>query len=875
MINQKLYEALTEKGIKDLTEPQKKAIPKILSGKDVLLCAPTGYGKTLAVMIPVFDKMVKDETKGLKTLYITPLRALNRNIFERLLNLGEKVGLRVEIRHGDTTQNERKKQGDNPPDMLITTPETLQAMLTGKKMRAALTTVNTIIVDEIHELINSKRGSQLSVGIERVKKLIGKNVQIIGLSATVSNKEEVANWLSDKCEVVNVEGDKKYEIEIIKPKITDEDKELAQKLHTNPSIARNLKLIADIVKEHKSIIFVNTRELAENISSRLAMMNIKEIGVHHSSLSKDSRVDTEDKFKSGELKGIIATSSLELGIDIGDIDMVIQYNSPRQANKLVQRVGRAGHTSTQVSKGKVITANEQEYIESKAIIKKIQEKWVEESPVYYKPYDVLANQIVGFCLDDYKPRINDIYEIIRKSKSFKDLTWEEYQSVIELLARVKIVFPNEDGTIGIGTKGRMYFYENLSMIPSEKNYQVISAESNSKIGNLHEGFIAKNGQVGSVFICRAQPWEILSIEGDKVEVCRSFDFDSAIPSWEGELIPIHGEITETVRKLENKERKLEFHDNIAIITTYFGSKINQTLSEIMTYLMLQKKDTNINVKTDAYRIVLSFKDPVDLQLLEDTLKEIKPSWFQTIAYNAVKNTNAFLYRFMHVAKRFGAINKNTEFNNYRLKKLLEIYDNTPITREAYKEMLVEKLDLDGAEKAITLINDGQLKMVPASAETIGELSTGFRDFSNPKTGHEVLETVKERLLNTEYIYYCMHCGKYLGKLMVRDSKELKCTCGSKLITFLKTYETSATALKKKLNKQPLTSEEAKEYKKIEERATMFLNYGHMAAYAIGGRGVGVATALRLLKGFYKTEDDFLKKIVEAEKNFIKNKKYWK
>jgi len=792
-----------------------------------------------------------------------------------MVELGKKVGLRIEIRHGDTTQYQRKKQADNPPDMLITTPETLQAILTGKKLRQALKTVRTIIVDEIHELISSKRGVQLSVGIERLKRLTGEGVQMIGLSATVSNKREVADWLSNNCEVVDVEGNKQYQIKIMQPEITEDDKELAKKLHTNPNIARSLKVISGLVEKNKSIIFVNTRELAENITSRLQMMNIKNIGVHHSSLSKDSRISTEDSFKNGGIKGIISTSSLELGIDIGDIDLVIQYNSPRQANKLVQRVGRAGHTSTQVSNGVVITTNAQEHLETKAILTKVNEKWVEESLIYYKPLDVLAHQIVGFCMDEFKPKVKMVYETIKKAKPYNSLTWKEFVKVLDVMKNIRMVFLNEDGTVGMGKKGRFYYYENLSTIPSERSYKIINIESNSRIGTLHEGFIARHGHTGNVFICRAEPWEIVSVEDDKVSVCRSFDYDSAIPSWDGELIPIHKEITEAARKIKNHDRRLEIYSSTAILTTYFGSKINQTLGEIMAYLMSMKKETTIGIKNDAYRIIFQFKDANDAEMVEDLLKEIKPSWITPIAYNAVKNSNAFLYRFMHVAKRFGILRKNAEFSNYRLKRLLEAYDNSPVTKEAYKEMLVEKLDLIGAEKALALVNNGQLVMVQASNETINELVTGFRDFSNPKTTKEIIDVVKERLLNTQYIYYCLTCGKFLGRLMVRDSKNLKCTCNSKLVTFLrKHHENATTALKKKLRNESLNKDEEKEFKKLEKNAGMFLNYGHIAPYAMAGRGVGTTTALRILKGFYKTEEDFLKKIIAAEKNFVKTKKYW-
>ncbi len=871
MINDKLKKALIKRGITSLTEPQKEALPKILSGKNILLCAPTGYGKTLAVMIPVFHKMIGKS--GLRTLYITPLRALNRDIFERMVELGKDVDVKVEIRHGDTTKSERRRQVKSPPNMLITTPETLQAMLTGKRLREILKDVETIIIDEVHELVSSKRGAQLSIGLERLKKLINKKIQIIGLSATINNKREVADWLDKECSIINIEGEKKYDIKVIKQKITEEDKEFAKKLHTSPATASNLRYISNLIKNQKTLIFVNTRELAENISSRFKSININ-VGIHHSSLSKESRVETEKAFKEGKLQSIISTSSLELGIDIGDIDLVVQYNSPRQVNKLIQRVGRAGHKSDAVSKGIVLTSNEYDYLESLAILNKLKEKWVEESPIYYKPLDVLAHQIVGCCLDEYKPNLKDIYNLIKKARPYRNLSWREFNSVVDVLKKVKLIFVNEDGSVGIGRKARIYYFDNLSTIPSEKNYKVIDASTNKPVGTLHEGFIAKHGQPGNIFICKAQPWEILSIENDKVIVSRSFDFDSAIPSWEGELLPIHKEVSTEVMKLGNKKRKIEYYDNQVIITTYFGSKINQTIGEVLAYYVSKKTETTIGIKSDAYRIVLTLKDARDIDLVEEVIKEIKPSWIAPISFQAVKNTSAYLYRFMHVAKRFGVLRKDAEFSNYRIKKLLEVWDDSPISKEAYKEMLVEKLDLVGAEECITLINGGKLQFEKASKETIEELSTGFKDFSNPKTQNEILDLVKERLLNTHYLFYCLVCGKYLGRLMVRDSKNLKCSCGSKLITFLKSNENSIFALRKHLTNKPLNKEEEKELKKLEQRANMYLSYDYMAPYTLAGRGVGVRTAQRILNGFYKTEQEFLRKIVEAEKNFIKTKKYW-
>ncbi|MFW6384596.1 MAG: DEAD/DEAH box helicase, partial [Halodesulfurarchaeum sp.] len=314
-------EALSERGFATPTEPQRRAIPPIAAGDHTLVVAPTGTGKTETAMLPIFDAIAEDPPDGFGALYVTPLRALNRDMRDRLDWWGETLGLEVDVRHGDTTQYRRGQQANDPPDVLITTPETVQAMLTGSKLREALADVSHVVVDEIHELAASKRGAQLTVGLERLRELAGP-FQRVGLSATVGDPEEVGRFLSGDrgCSVVEVDVSSRVDFRVVQPEVLSEDKTLASELMTTARVASHVRTIRDIVASHDStLIFVNTRQTAEALGSRFKDLETS-IDVHHGSLSKEARVEVEEAFKAGELDALLCTSSMELGIDVGHVD---------------------------------------------------------------------------------------------------------------------------------------------------------------------------------------------------------------------------------------------------------------------------------------------------------------------------------------------------------------------------------------------------------------------------------------------------------------------------------------------------------------------------------------------------------------------------
>ncbi len=330
-LDERVQACIRKRGFIELSEIQDQAIPRVLAGDHLLLIAPTGTGKTESAMLPVFNGMLSLPAGGFRAIYITPLRSLNRDMLQRLEWWCRELGFSVGVRHGDTPLSERRRQALNPPDLLITTPETLQAIFMGKVLRRHLQHVRYIIVDEIHELAGSKRGAQLAVGLERLIPYAGE-FQRIGLSATVGNPEDVGRFLcgARPFRIVQVPVAKHLDISVT---------------YQGDSFEREAAWVGDSIDRHGStLVFVNTRVTAEALGHQLFSRG--DVEVHHGSLSKEVRIDAEERFKSGKIHALICTSSMELGIDIGHIEHVIQFGSPREVARLVQRVGRAGHQTS-------------------------------------------------------------------------------------------------------------------------------------------------------------------------------------------------------------------------------------------------------------------------------------------------------------------------------------------------------------------------------------------------------------------------------------------------------------------------------------------------------------------------------------------------
>src|SRR2546426_4196271 len=551
-LDSRIIEVLAKLGFHEFTEPQRQAIPRIMAGKSVLVIAPTGIGKTEAAILPILHKILNEKPEPVSCLYITPLRALNRDMLRRMSFFGEQLGLRIAVRHGDTPARERAEITRHPPDVLITTPETFQILFTGRHVRDQLRTLRWVVIDEIHELAGDDRGAQLAVGLERLVELVGRDVQRIGLSATVGTPEEVAGFLGGggrEVEGIKVPIPKGIRIHVEGPIPSLDDKDIAEKLHLQEIQAAAIRQCHELIGSHRStLFFVNTRDTAEFLSSRThTWFPDASLGVHHGSLSKEVRIQMEDDFKAGVLKGLICTSSLELGIDVGSADFVLQYNSPREVSRLVQRIGRSGHGVGEVSDGLVVATHEDDFAEAVVIARRALAEELEPIAVRQDDLAVLANQVVAMAMTRPSISIDEGYEVARRAFPCRGLKRVDFVEVVEQLASLRRIWYKE-GRFGRSPASRLYFLENISMIPDVHTYRVIDVSSRRMIGTLDEWFVAENAKLGATFVMRGTTWRFVEFKEDHllVEAVREI---GDVPSWIGEGIPVAFALAQEVGRL--------------------------------------------------------------------------------------------------------------------------------------------------------------------------------------------------------------------------------------------------------------------------------------------------------------------------------------
>jgi ATP-dependent Lhr-like helicase len=775
---------IEEKNFQFPTEPQQKVIPKILEGKNVLLISPTATGKTEAAMLPILSMLIQTPTRepGIKVLYITPLRALNRDMLERLEWWCNNLDIKLAVRHGDTDTRERTRQARSPPDMLITTPETLQALLFGYVISRHLQTVRWVVIDEVHEMADNKRGSQLALALERLREITGRDFQMIGLSATIGTPEKVAQFLvgnNRPVEIVRVPVARLMKLRIIFPKPEPEDFSLASALFTHPEVAARLRIIRKFIEEHNSVLlFTNTRTISEVLASRFKVWDINfPVSIHHGSLAKPSRVAAERGLKQGDLQGLICTSSLELGIDVGRIDLVIQYMSPRQVTRLIQRVGRSGHRVGRMANGIIITMDSDDTLEALVIGRRTYGEELEPVEIPEKPYDTLAHQIAGRLMKRRRLYFQELYEMFRNAYPYRDLTLEDIQRVLEYMhsrfPRLAWVSPEDKLAIKPRRSQPLYeyFFENLSMIPDEKHYLVVDRETDTAIGLLDEAFIAEYGKPGVKFIIRGSPWKILNVTSDKIYVKSVDDPTGSIPSWVGEEIPVPievaqevgsirgfveqkmknavkpGEIarelaekypsdektilaaaSETVKSVEagylvptDKRITLEEWEDFVILQANFGSLTNRALAQLLGHVISEQTGTSVVVQHDPYRIFIQTMGGVNAETLMKMIVELKGAsdeFIKETLTTACVKTGIFKRRMIHVARRFGALKKGVDFGNVSLRSLIKSFEGTIIYDEALKEVFSKDLDLCNLIKVFDRIRNGEIEVV--KVETAGE-----------------------------------------------------------------------------------------------------------------------------------------------------------
>ena len=884
---------IQKRGFTRLSPAQEQAIPIVLAKKNLVLIAPTGTGKTESAMFPVFDALLKMPAGGgFKALYITPLRSLNRDILSRMEWWCHELGLTVGVRHGDTPMGERRKQALSPPDLLITTPETLQALFMGKRLKKHLEHVQFVIVDEIHEMAASKRGAQLAVALERLAEYSGE-FQRIGLSATVGNPETIATFLcgARPCEIVQVPVAKQLAITVTF--VGDVFK------HQVQALDRLLK------NEGSTLVFVNTRVTAEALGH--ALYTRGDVEVHHGSLSKEIRIDAEERFKKGEIKTLICTSSMELGIDIGRVDHVIQFGSPREVARLVQRVGRAGHQLNTISRGTILATGFDDLLESLVIARRAKANEIEPVVLDTNAADVLANQIAAIAVEYGEIERSRIRSIVERSALFAGCgkLLDDVCAQLEEHRLVRI-----DGTRIVTTaRARRYLSGNLSMIHDERKIPIFDMVSRRTVGTLDESFVVGWVHTGAVFITKGQLWRVVDIEDGRLTVEPAKKAIGELPSWEGEQIPVPFAVAREVGAIRRErttgkyttekesiafaahilsemeknrckiptDRLITFEniDDGVVCNVCAGHKANEALGRVLSILISARFGTTVGLELDAYRILLRLPSAVRAADVRDFLLSLEPAHMPGILKLALKRTALFKWKLVQIAKKFGAIDPDADYEKISIQRLLDYFDNTVVQQEAYRELLSGYMDIDAAAEIVGRVKAKEIDLAIGPHSIIGaDGILSSRDQIPPPTADQaVIATLKRRLEQDEVVLACMNCRDWKCKTVVsRVPDQPQCPkCGARLIAALKPYDTEAydTVIRKKKK----TSEERALEQRLLRNANIVLSSGKKAVVALSARGVGPENASRILATL-SDGDAFYREILKAERTFIQTHRYW-
>jgi len=942
-----MREALSERGFDSPTAPQRRAIGPLSAGENALVVAPTGSGKTEAAMLPVFDALAGGESEtrgspdgragkgaarfGIGALYVTPLRALNRDMQERLEWWGETLGLEVDVRHGDTTDYQRRKQADDPPDVLVTTPETLQAMFTGEKLRRALADVEHVVVDEVHELAVSKRGAQLAIGLERLRDLAGP-FQRIGLSATVSDPAEIGRLLTGDrdCRIVEVDVSGSIHVSVRCPTVTDGDEALARRLVTEPTVASHVRAIDDVVAAHEAtLVFVNTRQTAEALGSRLKEFGT-DVGVHHGSLARDSRIEIESQFKRGELDALLCTSSMELGIDVGHVDHVVQYNSPRQVTRLLQRIGRAGHREDSVSAGTIVASHPDDVLESTVIARRARKGEVEPAEIHHGSLDTVANQIAGLVMGRGEISAMAAYRVVTRAYPFADVDEESFKTVVRELADNRVVWLDEDADRLEKRRGTwQYFYRNLSMIPDESTYDVEDVASGTQVGSLDERFVVNFATPGEVFIQRGEMWRITDVDEEEEVVTVSPIQDPAgeVPSWTGQEIPVPepvaagvgelrrvagtqlrtgGEPAAVARDLKRRYPVdpdviragldrivdqvegghplatddtvlVEFGNGSIVVNACFGHRTNETLGRLLSALLGQRAGSTVGMEVDPYRIELDVPRGITAGDAVEVLRETDPAHVRGLIELSLKRADALKFKLAQIAETFGGIKPwRGGGDRFGRRRLLDALDGTPVYEEALRELLHEELAVESASRVLERLQAGDLDVETVGGHTpigTGGRNSGTELLTPENADASVIETVKERIQTDRVILFCLHCQDWERTKQVkrvRDQPECP-DCGSTRIAALNPWdEETVTAVRA----DEKTGEQEDRTERAYRAASLVQSHGKQAVIALAARGVGPQNAARIINRLREDENEFYRDILSREREYARTRSFW-
>lgn len=936
-IDPRLADAVGRRGIRVYTEIQRLALPVLDSDSDALLLSPTGTGKTEAALLPLLSRRLTDPSPPISLLYVTPLRALNRDLEHRLVSLVRDIGLTAAVRHGDTTASARLAQSRSPPDLLLTTPETLQILLVGKRLREGLRNVRTVVVDEIHELVGSDRGAQLGLTLERLDAWTGRTVRRIGLSATVGNPDAVARFLSPRPRRVEVRTAREPRDLVLTARRPPEETaplapDLVRDLKADATLLRGLRAVEEEIRAHRTtLVFVNTRPTAEGLAARLGRLAPDlAIAVHHGSLSREVREEAERSFRDGHLRALVATSSLELGIDIGVVDHVVQFGSPHQVGRLVQRVGRSGHRSDRTIHGVVLSLDDDDLEEAAVLARRADEGLVE--PVSWRTRNRLAaaQQIVATLRAEGTVDPARLVATLGRAAAVADLSSAEWGDLIDYLVHLGLS-KRIDGrlTSGRGTLHR--FYSSLSLIPDERTYRLRDIATRRTIGTLDERFVLTQilAQPEEIFLLHGRTWKVVEYRDGELLVETVSEIGQE-PRWAGEDLPVPFDVAQEIGRCRREgafadypispvdrgrlearraaalaadalptDRRITVtaRGRVVVYGACFGTRTNETLALATAGLLTARLGARAEVvAVEPTWFVLELPVAVDAATLVDAVA-VEPGALRPLVERLVPTGLDYRWVFLAVARKLGVLPSSADPRDLRtLEPLLEASRTTPLGEEVLEKTLHDRFDVAHAETVLEGIRTGTIEVVAAASAA---LSDGPLERLQWRTLPDIppptlLKAVRERLEKESLVLVCLRCGFTRTTTPARYRSEGGSRCllchGSlsavlsprrvEVVDRLSRYArqkwkppTRSLSRGKRRERAPSPELEAL-VRAGYTSAELVAHYGERALFALAARGVGPETARRLLMRLYRDDDAFFTEILRAERSYAKTRAFW-
>ncbi len=936
-IDERLVRAARQDGFREPTEIQRLAFAGLLGDEDALLLSPTGTGKTEAVLFPVLTRLAREPSPAISVLYVTPLRALNRDLEHRLVALAKQVGRVAAVRHGDTPTSARLAQSRRPPDLLLTTPETLQLLLVGRRLREALRQARVVVVDEVHELVGSDRGAQLALSLERLDALAGRRLRRIGLSATVGNPEEVARFLAPEPRTVRLlvaAGRRPLELSARRPTEPSSPLEpkLLAELHADPELLLGLRAAEEEIRQHRTtLLFVNTRRTAEGLAARLQRLAPDlPIAVHHGSLSREMREEAERAFRDGQLRALVATSSLELGIDIGAIDHVLQFGSPHQVGRLVQRVGRSGHRLDRTIHGTILSLDDDDLEEAAVLARRADAGLVEAVRWRSRNRLAAAQQIVAELRAEGTVDRERLVGVLRAAAPVQELTDADWTALIGYLSGLGLAQVAGRSVVpGRATLRR--FYASLSLIPDERTYRLRDIASRRIIGTLDERFVLTQilAQPEEIFLLHGRTWKVVEYRDGELLVEGVQELGQE-PRWAGEDLPVPFDVAQEIGELRRTgafdgypippadrtrlalrrqdglgagslatDRRVTVTPNgrLVVYGACFGTRTNETLALAVSGILTARLGARVEVAAvEPTWFVLELPVALEPSALVDAFRS-EPEGLEPLVERLVPSGLDYRWVFLTVARKLGVVPPSADPKDLRsLEPLLRESQTSVLGEEVLDKTLHDRYDLEHARSVLEKVRSGEIEVVAAARSPVSDAPLErLRWRAVPdRPPPTLLKAIQERLEKEPLVLVCLRCGFTRTTTAARYRAEGGSRClvchGSLSAVLSARREAEVDRLaryakaKWQADRRPAAAKRRRPRAPPPETeslvragytsAELVAHHGQRALLALAARGVGPETARRLLARNYRDDEAFLTELLRAERAYARNRAFW-